>query len=137
MIARSFLIDHITLKESETTMLIRKLLMASTAMMILAPAMVHSADDDGLFSAAMEIGADTGAMKYCEENASSDEDKGKYKLVRLRALDNYNELEGEAKAKALLVRSAAEDNGDYLGKKLTVERCEDIRKILGLKYLGK
>ncbi len=112
-------------------------MMASTVTMFLAPAMVHAQSDEGLFSAAMEIGADTGAMKYCEENAASDDDKDKYKLVRLQALNDYNELEAEAKAKALLVRSAAQDNGDYLGKKLTAERCEDIRKVLGLKYLGK
>ena len=77
-------------------------------------------------------------MTYCEENVADDDDKEKYKLVRMQALDVFDEIEeGEAKAKALLVRSAAQDDGDYLGKKLTKERCESVRKVLGIKYPGK
>ena len=55
----------------------------------------------------------------------------------LQALNDFGELEGEAKAKALVVRKLAENKGEYLGKKLTKDRCKSIRKILSLKYLGK
>jgi hypothetical protein len=48
-------------------MFLRKLLMASTAMMVLVPVMVHAQSDEGLFSAAMEIGADTGAIQLSNQ----------------------------------------------------------------------
>jgi len=104
-------------------------------MMMISP-LVYAQSDKGLFSAATEIGADTGAMEYCEKNFADKDDEGKYKLVRLQALNDFDALEEEAKAKALVVRVAARDNGDYLGKKLTKKRCEDLRKLFNVKYLG-
>ncbi len=82
-------------------------------------------------------GQNTFHVGYRGAAHGEEDDKGKYKLVRLRTLDDFSALEGEAKAKALVVKKLAEDKGEYLGKKLTKDRCTSLRKTLGLKYLGK
>jgi hypothetical protein len=86
-----------------------------------------------VFSESAKLGANTGAMKYCADNFANGNEK-KYKLLRLKTLKEYDGLESDEKAKALILRKAAEDKGEYLGDKLDKKRCDSIRKILQLKY---
>ncbi len=106
---------------------IRILVVAGLLMITSGPA---GAD---IFSEAAQLGADTGAMKYCAENIADDDEKGKYNLLKLKTLKAYDKLESEEKAKALILRRAAEDKGEYLGDKLDKKRCDSIRKLLMLK----
>ena len=85
-----------------------------------------------LVSDAAKIGANAGAMAYCKDNIASEDDKGKYNLVAIKALKEFDDLNSGDKVKALVFRKAAED-GDYLGDPLTENRCDSIRKLLFLK----
>jgi hypothetical protein len=87
-----------------------------------------------VFSDAAKLGANVGAMKYCTECCADEDDEKKYKLLRLKTLKAFDDLPEDDKAKALILRKKAEDDGDYLGKKLDKERCDSIRKMLYLKY---
>ncbi len=87
-----------------------------------------------LFSDAAKPGANIGAMQYCEDNLADGDDKKKYKLLKLKTLKKYDELETDEKPKALIYRKKAEDDGEYLGKKLDKDQCDSIRKMLQLKY---
>jgi hypothetical protein len=71
-----------------------------------------------VFSEAAKLGANTGAMAYCGDNFADDDDKGRYKMIRLKLLGEFGDL----------------DDGDYLGKKLDADRCTSLRKTLYLKY---
>ena len=106
----------------------RILAIACTTFMLVVPSVYGD-----LLSDAAELGANSGAMKYCRENFATEEDDGRYKLIALAAGKELEKLDGDAKAKALLVKKAAED-GDYLGKPLDVDRCASIRKLLAVKY---
>jgi hypothetical protein len=87
-----------------------------------------------VFSEAAKLGANTGAMAYCGDNFADDDDKGRYKMIRLKLLGEFGDLPDDEKAKALILKKAAEDDGDYLGKKLDADRCTSLRKTLYLKY---
>ena len=82
-----------------------------------------------IFSEAATIGANAGAMNYCRDNIASDEDRGKYNLLAIKTLKQYDDLPSDDKVKALVLRKAAED-GDYLGDPLTGDRCDSLRKLL-------
>lgn len=84
-------------------------------------------------SDAAKIGANSGAMTFCKENIAASEDRGKYGLLGLKTLGEYNELSSEDKLKALIFKKSAED-GEYLGDPLTEDRCNSIRKLLFLRY---
>lgn len=87
-----------------------------------------------VFSDAAELGANTGAMAYCGENYADDDDDGRYKMLELKLLKEFGDLPDDQKAKAIVLKKAAEDDGDYLGKNLTENRCTSLRKMLYLKY---
>ena len=107
-------------------------LSALTALGMLA-FMSSSANAD-VFSDAAELGANTGAMAYCGDKFADDDDDGRYKLLELKLLKEFGDLPDDQKAKALVLKKAAEDDGDYLGKKLDRDRCTSLRKMLYLKY---
>ena len=96
--------------------------------------MIASPVSAQLFSDAAKLGANVGAMKYCADCCADDDDEKKYKLLRLKTLKAFDDLPDDEKAKALIFRKKAEDDGDYLGKKLDKDRCDSIRKMLYLKY---
>jgi len=87
-----------------------------------------------VFSEAAELGANTGAMAYCGDEFADDDDDGRYKLLELKLLKEFGDLPDDQKAKALVLKKAAEDDGDYLGKRLDRDRCTSLRKMLYLKY---
>ena len=97
-------------------------------------ALIASSAGAEVFSDAAKLGANVGAMQYCADCCADDDDKKKYKLLRLKTLKEYGDLNSDEKAKALILRKKAEDDGDYLGKKLDKDRCDSIRKMLQLKY---
>jgi len=86
-------------------------------------------------SEAAKIGANAGAMEYCRDNIASSDDRGKYNVVSLQALGEFNDLDSDDKLKALILKKAAGD-GDYLGDPLDEDRCDGIRKLLFLRYAG-
>jgi hypothetical protein len=92
----------------------------------------HASAD--VFSESAKLGANAGAMEYCEDNFANKEDKGRYKMIRLKLLGELGDLPDDQKAKAVILQKAAEDDGDYLGKELDADRCERLRKTLYLKY---
>ena len=87
-----------------------------------------------VFSDAAELGANTGAMAYCGDKFADKDDDGKYKVLELKLLKEFGDLPDDQKAKALILKKAAEDDGDYLGKRLDEGRCASLRKMLYLKY---
>lgn len=87
-----------------------------------------------VFSDAAELGANAGAMAYCGDKFADDDDDGRYKLLELKLLKEFGDLPDDQKAKALVLKKAAEDDGDYLGKELSRDRCTTLRKMLYLKY---
>ncbi len=85
-------------------------------------------------SDASKLGANAGAMEYCRDNFMTDDDNGRYNLLVAATTKDFGNLaDGDDKAKALLMRKAAED-GDYLGSPLDAGRCESIRKLLLTQY---
>ena len=70
-------------------------------------------------------------MTYCKDNIASKADKGKYNLLAIKTLKEYDDLDSDDELKALVFRKSAED-GDYLGDPLTEDRCDSIRKLLFL-----
>ncbi|NOQ15316.1 MAG: hypothetical protein GQ583_12675 [Methyloprofundus sp.] len=84
-------------------------------------------------SDAAKIGGNLGAMDYCRDKIASSDDRGKYNLLKVKALGEYDDLNSENKVKALVFKSAAE-KGDYLGDPLTKRRCDSLRKMLFLRY---
>ena len=83
-------------------------------------------------SEAAKIGANAGAMSYCKDKFEASE-RGKYNLLGIRTLEVFSDLDGDDKAKAMVMKRAAED-GEYLGDPLTERRCDSLRKMLYLKY---
>ena len=108
--------------------IIKMLVVAGLVTMIASPVSAQ------LFSDEAQLGANAGAMKYCAECCADDDDKAKYGILKLKTLKAYDELGEEEKLKALIFRKKAEEEGDYLGKKLDKDRCDSIRKMLYLKY---
>lgn len=86
-----------------------------------------------IFSEEAKLGANAGAMNYCRGNFMTEDDNGRYNILALKTLEDFNGLSSQDKVKALVYKKAAED-GDYLGKPLTQERCEDLRKLLYVQY---
>lgn len=100
---------------------------------LVAAAMAHDAGAD-VFSDAAELGANTGAVAYCGDRFADDDDDGRYKILRIKLLEEFEALPDDQKAKALVLKKAAEDDGEYLGKRLDEDRCTSLRKLLYLKY---
>jgi len=86
-----------------------------------------------MISEAAKIGANAGAMDYCEKRIAKGDDKSKYKLLSLSTYKEFDDLDSSDKTKALVYKKAAED-GDYLGDPLDEGRCDSLRKMLFLKY---
>ncbi|WP_261396524.1 hypothetical protein [Photobacterium rosenbergii] len=84
-------------------------------------------------SDAAKVGANAGAMIYCYDNVAQSSQQSKYKLLKLHTYDEYKKLPDNERATALLMKKAAED-GDYLGDRLDKGRCDNLRKMLYLKY---
>ncbi|AUW06511.1 hypothetical protein [Vibrio campbellii] len=82
---------------------------------------------------ASKIGANAGAMSYCYDHIASSKDKSKYRLLKLKTLEEYQDLDSSDRARALVMKKAAED-GDYLGDPLDKSRCNSLRKMLFVKY---
>lgn len=82
---------------------------------------------------ASKIGANAGAMSYCYDHIASSKDKSKYRLLKLKTLEEYQDLDSGDRARALVMKKAAED-GDYLGDPLDKSRCNSLRKMLFVKY---
>lgn len=100
---------------------------------MIAASMVIGAGAD-VFSDAAELGANTGAMQYCGDKFADDDDDGRYKFLRIKLLKEFDALPDDQKAKALVLKKAAEDDGEYLGKRLDKKRCTSLRKMLHIKY---
>lgn len=88
-------------------------------------------EDEGLISNASELGYRAGAMSYCKDNHGGD-DEAKYNLLAISTLKDLDKLSSEDKVKALIVKKAVYEKGEYLGKKLDRDRCESLRKMFGL-----
>lgn len=86
-----------------------------------------------VFSEAAKLGANAGAMSYCRDNFMTEDDNGRYNILAIKTLEDFNRLSSGEKVKALVYKKAAED-GDYLGDELTQERCEDLRQLLYIQY---
>jgi len=86
-----------------------------------------------VISDAAKIGANAGAMDYCEKRIARGDDKSKYKLLSISTYKEFDDLDSSDKTKALVYKKAAED-GDYLGDPLDEGRCDSLRKMLFLKY---
>ena len=86
-----------------------------------------------VISEAAKIGANAGAMKYCRDNVAKRDDRSKYNLLAIKSAKEFDDLDSDDKVKALVYRRAAED-GEYLGDPLTEDRCDQVRKLLFLKY---
>jgi hypothetical protein len=101
-------------------------------MAVVAGMLVFTANSAGaeVFSEAAKLGANTGAMQYCADHFADADQKNKYKMIRLKLIKEFDDLESGKKTKALVYRKAAEDKGEYLGDKLDKERCDSIRKLL-------
>ena len=82
---------------------------------------------------ASKIGANAGAMSYCYDHIASSKDKSKYRLLKLKTLEEYQDLDSGDRARALVMKKAAED-GEYLGDPLDKSRCNSLRKMLFVKY---
>ncbi len=104
-----------------------------TVQSLLACAVLLGAQQVEALSDAAEIGANAGAMSYCRDKFADKNTKSKYKLLKLKTYEVYDDLDGDEKAKALILKNKAED-GDYLGKPLSKDRCDSLRKMLYLKY---
>ena len=63
----------------------------------------------------------------------TEDDNGRYNILALKTLEDFNRLSSGDKVKALVYKKAAE-NGDYLGEPLTQERCENLRQLLYVQY---
>ena len=86
-----------------------------------------------MISDAAKIGANAGAMEYCEKRIAKGDDKSKYKLLSVSTFKEFDGLDSSDRAKALVYKKAAED-GEYLGDPLDRDRCDSLRKMLFLKY---
>ena len=106
----------------------RKILIAGVALtsMFLTTGVMAVSD-------AAKIGANAGAMSYCRDKFADGDTRAKYDLLKLKTYGVFDELDSDDKAKALVMKKAAED-GDYLGDPLTRDRCDSLRKMLYLKY---
>lgn len=82
---------------------------------------------------ASKIGANAGAMSYCYDRVASGNDKSKYRLLKLKTMEEYQDLDSGDRARALVMKKAAED-GEYLGDPLDKSRCNSLRKMLFVKY---
>ena len=86
-----------------------------------------------LISDEAKLGANAGAMSYCRDNFMTENDDGRYNILAVKTLKEFDRLSGRKKVKALVYKKAAED-GDYLGEKLDQERCQDLRQLLYIQY---
>ena len=117
--------------------MIRKTLLSSKfgiiCSVILGTGLLSSPIQADVLSEAAKIGANAGAMEYCEKRISNKDDKSKYKLLSVSTYKEFDKLGSSDKAKALVYKKAAEDR-DYLGDPLDEGRCDSLRKMLFIKY---
>ncbi len=104
-----------------------------TYLTLVACAILIGSQQAQAISDAAEVGANAGAMSYCGDKFSDKDTKSKYKLLKLKTYEAYDNLDSGDRAKAIILKGKAED-GDYLGKPLTRDRCDSLRKMLYLKY---
>ncbi|MGR5145180.1 hypothetical protein ACQKP8_01375 [Photobacterium alginatilyticum] len=83
-----------------------------------------------IFSNAAKLGANAGAMQYCKKIDASNQ--GKYNLLGIKTLKEYEQLDTGDRTKALVYRKKAEQKGIYLSEPLNKERCRKIRRTLHL-----
>lgn len=88
-----------------------------------------------ILSDSASLGANAGTMKYCSTHFATSDDQDNYNRLSILLLRELGDLES-GKIKAIAISKGVEDNGVYLGKPLTQERCESLRKVLALKYLN-
>jgi hypothetical protein len=88
--------------------------------LLAAPSWADSRQD------AHRIGAFSGAMKYCIEH--DDGRDGRYKMARLRAFKEVDDMSSRRKLDALAARNLAYDRGRYLGRKLNQNHCRQLVK---------
>jgi len=100
---------------------------------VLGASILSSTPQADVLSEAAKIGANAGAMDYCERQIAKGDDKSKYKLLSVSTYKEFDRLDSSEKTKALIYKKAAED-GDYLGDPLDGDRCDSLRKMLFLKY---
>lgn len=73
---------------------------------------------------AHRIGAFAGAMKYCIEH--DDGREGRYKMARLRAFKEVDDMSSRRKIDAIAARDLAYNRGRYLGRKLDRNHCRQL-----------
>jgi len=100
---------------------------------LLGATLLSSSVQADIVSEAAKIGANAGAMDYCEKRVAKGDDKSKYKLLSISTYKEFERLDSSDRTKALIYKKAAED-GDYLGDPLDSDRCDSLRKMLFLKY---
>lgn len=101
--------------------LIQVFLFIVSAMLLMAtPTWAASRQD------AHRIGAFAGAMKYCAEH--EDRREGRYKLARLRAFKEVDDMSSKRKLDALAARNIAYERGRYLGRRLDSNHCRQLLK---------
>jgi hypothetical protein len=86
-----------------------------------------------LISDESKLGANAGAMSYCRDNHMTEDDNGRYNILAIKTLQDFDRLSSRDKVKTLIYKKAAED-GDYLGEPLEQKRCEDLRQLLYIQY---
>lgn len=92
-----------------------------TALMLMAtPTWADSRQD------AHRIGAFAGAMKYCAEH--DDGREGRYKMARLRAFKEVDDMSSRRKLDAIAARNLAYERGRYLGRRLDRTHCRQLVK---------
>ncbi|MEZ8739911.1 hypothetical protein AB6E21_07775 [Photobacterium swingsii] len=82
---------------------------------------------------ASKVGANAGAMVYCYDHVASSDQRSKYQVLKLQSYEQYKDLPSNERARALLMKKAAED-GDYLGDRLDKRRCDSLRKMFHIQY---
>ncbi|MGL4603264.1 MAG: hypothetical protein ACRCU9_03870 [Iodobacter sp.] len=95
-------------------------LLTPAAILLSSPAWADSRQD------AHRIGAFAGAMKYCIENDNNRE--GRYKMARLRAFKEVDDMSSRRKLDAIAARNLAYDRGRYLGRRLDNNHCRQLVK---------
>ncbi len=84
-------------------------------------------------SDAVKVGANAGAMSYCKDKVVSRNDRAKYNVQLVKALEEFDALDKKERRRAVVSKNAA-DKGDYLGNPLTKQRCESVRNTLIVRY---
>ncbi|MGF1682192.1 hypothetical protein [Photobacterium minamisatsumaniensis] len=83
-----------------------------------------------VFGDAAKLGANAGAMQFCKR--LDRENEGKYDLLGLRTMGEFDDLSSRDRAKALIYREKAEERGIYLNNPLDKSRCKKLRRTMHL-----